>query len=314
MRGHVSDGMRSETIRDGDINGMAGKYTVTEVEERTKVAASTLRQWERRYGFPLPERSGAGYRLYSDRDLEHILAMKRYIDDGVPASRAAELVQKVPVTVQAPRPVEQLTHELVEALENLHEGRAEALLSEAFALHPVETVLLDVVRPAMIIIGNDWHDGAIRATTEHFASNYIKTRLYSLLSLVGLRRSSRRVIVACAPGEQHEIGPLILAVLLRRAGYHTVFLGADTPVEDLIDLVQTFKPDALLISALLPQALERLCDMGEALRQDGGLLVLGGQAFEDRPELARSLGGQFLGNDVRQVIEQLDALLEKGEA
>lgn len=294
---------------------MTGKYTVTEVEERTKVAASTLRQWERRYGFPLPERSEAGYRLYSDRDLEHILAMKRYIDDGVPASRAAELVQKVPPASEGPRPVAQLTEELVTALEAFDELRAEVVLSEAFALHPVETVLLDVLRPAMVAIGEDWHSGAIRTTTEHFASNYVQARLRSLLTLVGPERGNRRVIVACAPGERHEIGPLILAVLLRRAGYRTVFLGADTPAEDLIDLLRHFRPDALLLSALLPESLERLCHESERLREAAGKLVFGGQAFEARPEVARSLGGTFLGNDLREVIGRLGELLEgKGEA
>lgn len=293
---------------------MTGKYTVTEVEERTKVAASTLRQWERRYGFPLPERSEAGYRLYSDRDLEQIVAMKRYIDDGVPASRAAELVQKVPVASEGPRPVAQLTEELVAALESFDELRAEVVLSEAFALHPVETVLLDVVRPAMIAIGEDWHRGTIRTTTEHFASNYVQARLRSLLTLVGPERGKRRVVVACAPGERHEIGALILAVLLRRAGYRTVFLGADTPAEDLSDLLLHFQPDALLLSALLPESLEQLCEVGERLRDAAGLLVFGGQAFEARPEVARSLGGAFLGNDLREVVGRLGELLEgKGE-
>ncbi|MEX2501217.1 MAG: MerR family transcriptional regulator, partial [Trueperaceae bacterium] len=70
-----------------------GKFTVHEVEERTDVPAATLRQWERRYGCPKPERSTSGYRLYADVDLRVIETMKRYIDDGVPASRAADLVR-----------------------------------------------------------------------------------------------------------------------------------------------------------------------------------------------------------------------------
>ena len=73
-----------------------GKFTVNEVEERTKVPAGTLRQWERRYGFPCPERSDSGYRLYSEDDIRSIETMKHHIADGIPASRAAELVKEVP--------------------------------------------------------------------------------------------------------------------------------------------------------------------------------------------------------------------------
>ena len=95
---------------------VTGKYTVNEVEERTRVPAATLRQWERRYGFPRPERSGSGYRLYGDDDLRHILAMKRHIDDGVPASRAAEMVRVAEVRAYGPRPLDHLRDELVAAL------------------------------------------------------------------------------------------------------------------------------------------------------------------------------------------------------
>ena len=83
---------------------VTGKYTVNEVEDRTGVPAATLRQWERRYGFPLPERSASGYRLYGDDDLRHIVAMKRHIDDGVPASRAAEMVRADQAGARGRRP------------------------------------------------------------------------------------------------------------------------------------------------------------------------------------------------------------------
>ena len=66
-----------------------GKYTVREVEERTGVPASSLRQWERRYGFPKPERSESGYRYFSEGDIDAISRMRDLVAEGVPPSRAA---------------------------------------------------------------------------------------------------------------------------------------------------------------------------------------------------------------------------------
>ncbi len=292
---------------------MSGKYTVNEVEERTKVPASTLRQWERRYGFPLPERSDAGYRLYSDHDLSSIEAMKRHVEDGVPASRAADLVQKLSVIPEGPRPAGELAQELVAALVSLDEARAGDVLSEAFALHSVEAVMQGVIKPSMVEIGERWHSGEVRTTTEHFASNYLEARLRALLTLGSSAQASsqqqRAVIVSCAPGEHHELGALMLAVALRRAGYRVYFLGADTPIADLAEMARAVRPAAILISAMLQDSLEQL----GAARQLGGLtrvLVFGGAAFEGQPELARSLGGVFLDNDPSRALERLGELLE----
>jgi MerR family transcriptional regulator, light-induced transcriptional regulator len=293
---------------------MSGKYTVNEVEERSKVPATTLRQWERRYGFPMPERSEAGYRLYSDHDLKLIEAMRRYVEDGVPASRAAELVQKLSVPADGPRPAAEFVRELTDALVALEEAQANDVMSEAFALHSVETVMLNVLKPAMVEIGRRWHSGEIPSTTEHFASNIVQTRLRALLNLAANRRAGLAVVVACAPKDRHELGALMLAVSLRRAGYRVYYIGADTPVADLWQMAKSIRPAAVLISAMLPQSVEALLAERDTLRVLAPVLVFGGAAFEGQPELARSLGGIFLGNDLKEAIERLGDTLQEVKA
>ena len=132
-----------------------GKYTVNEVEERTKVPASTLRQWERRYGFPKPDRADSGYRLYSDADVAHIETMKFHIADGVPASRAAELV-KFTLSARGSRSLREMRETLVGAFRAFDEAQANEILSEAHALHTVEGVLLELFQGAMEDIGALW--------------------------------------------------------------------------------------------------------------------------------------------------------------
>lgn len=287
---------------------MTGKYTVNEVEERTKVPASTLRQWERRYGFPMPERSESGYRLYSERDLQQIEAMKRHIEDGVPASRAADLVQQLGVASKGPRPTQDLCKELVNALLDLDDVRADEILSEAHALHSVETVMLELLRNAMVEIGQRWHDNKIRTTTEHFASQYVQGRLRTLLGLSPKLNKSAAIIVACAPGDQHELGALIIAVMLRRTGYRVYYLGADTPIEDLVEMAETLKPLAVMVSASVKESVLQLLSKRDCFQRMKTKIIFGGLGFQSQPELARSIGGTYFEGDIQHLKTFLDGM------
>lgn len=292
---------------------MTGKYTVNEVEERTKVPASTLRQWERRYGFPLPERSESGYRLYSEHDLQQIEAMKRHIEDGVPASRAADLVQQLGVAPKGPRPAQDLRDELVNALTALDDVRADSVLSEAHALHSVETVMFELLRPAMVEIGQRWHDGKILTTTEHFASQYVQGRLRTLLGIAPKLNKSLSVIIACAPGDQHELGALILAVMLRRTGYRVYYLGANTPVKDLAEMVEAVKPIAVMVSASVRESVSQLLAEREYFQRMKTEVIFGGLGFHGQPELARSIGGTYFEDNIQNLTSFLSSIADKSK-
>jgi DNA-binding transcriptional MerR regulator/methylmalonyl-CoA mutase cobalamin-binding subunit len=292
---------------------VAGKYTVNEVEERTHVPATTLRQWERRYRFPCPERSEAGYRLYSDDDLRDILAMKRYIAEGVPASQAAKLVREHEAPKLAARPLDSLRRELVARLVQVDEAGAERLLSEAYALHSVEDVVAKVIMPALVAVGDKWHRGEIDVAGEHFASAYVVGRLRQLLHLQGVNHRAPRVVVACAPENQHELAALALAALLRRRGYRVYYLGANTPVRDLAQLAARVDALAVMLSATTASSVAALEAQREALSRLAPLVVYGGAAFDERPEAAARLNGHYLGKDLIQALEQFDRLVQREE-
>jgi MerR family transcriptional regulator, light-induced transcriptional regulator len=290
-----------------------GKYTVNEVEERTGVPAATLRQWERRYGFPLPERSDSGYRLYGDDDLRHIRAMKQHIEDGVPASRAAAMVRSEGDVERGPRSLAALRADLVEALVALDEGLADRVIGEAHALHPLEDVVLDLFRSTMTELGERWHAGRIATTTEHFASSYIQGRLRQLMGLAGNSRNGQRVIVACAPHDQHEIGAMMLAVMLRREGYHVLYVGANTPVADLADMARAVRPAAVMVSASSLESVDHLLAQRAHLEGLAPVVAFGGHGINEDPRRAELLGGVYLGDDVPQALRLLAQQLRESE-
>lgn len=288
---------------------MSGKYTVNEVEERTKVPASTLRQWERRYGFPMPARSESGYRLYSDFDVQQIETMKRYIGDGVPASRAAALVKNAKSNPSQAKSTQHLGRDLLNAMIDLNDTEADKLLSEAYALHTVEKVLLEIMKPTMLELGNMWHDGKISTTTEHFASSYVQGKLRGLFSLAAANQFSPSIVVACAPGDQHELGALMLAVLLRRQGYRVYYIGANTPVADLVLMAKQMKPLSIMISASTTESVERLLEEKAALKNAAELMIYGGAGFERQQESIKDLGGHSLSTDLENAVKEFAELI-----
>ena len=288
-----------------------GRYTVNEVEERTKVPASTLRQWERRYGFPKPERSDAGYRLYCEVDIRNIELMKRHIAQGVPASRAAELICQADPEQALPSSLTELQGALLGALLALDESRADRIFSHAYSLHSVETVLSEIVQRAMVKLGTLWHQGEVPLTTEHFASAYLQGRLRTLMSATVNPEGGSLVIVACAPLEHHELGALVLATLLRRAGHRVLYLGANTPVKDLRDLAHTLRPAGVMISASSAESVAQLTEARSYLVGMAPVVAFGGGAFNRQPGLAETLFGTFLAEDAAGAVRRFAELVQQ---
>ena len=287
-----------------------GRYTVNEVEERTKVPASTLRQWERRYGFPKPERSGSGYRLYCESDICNIEQMKRYIAQGVSASRAAELLCRE-ASAALPGSVRGLQQALFGALLNLDEAKADEVFGQAYSLHGVETVLAELAQVTAAELSTLRDHSQVPVATERFATAYLEGRLRALLSATANIPAGAVVVVACAPLEHDEIGALVFATLLRRAGYRVIYLGANTPVRGLRELARTLEPLGVTVFASSAQAATLLAEARGYFIGLAPVLAFGGAVFNQHPELAEVLAGTPLEPGAQRALRQVSRLLEQ---
>ena len=282
-------------------------YSVAAVARHTGVPAVTLRAWERRYGFPSPRRTSGGRRLYTQRDIWTVRALRTQTDQGVPISRAIAVLrdggwppaapEAVPAT-DGQAPLGALGTQLLQALLDLAAGRAEQVLSEAFSLLSVEDVCLGLIQPTLNEIGRRWHNGEASVAQEHFATGLIRARLSSLLehTLVGMDRSE--ILAACPPGEWHELGLLMICLFLERRGYRVGYLGANLPADEFERVVQCGRPRLVLVSAQTEETAEAL---GDVLRRLGRLapprpeLAYGGWIFNQRPELRARTAGRVSG-------------------
>jgi len=231
------------------------RYNIRAVERLTGVPAPTLRSWERRYGFPLPVRTATARRLYSEDDLRVIRWVRCQTGLGLAVAQAIDLAREgasVPPhhnSAGGPLPdSETLVAALVGTARHYDEHAVEAALALAFSTYPPDRVLLEVLTPALVTIGDLWAGGELSATAEHFITNLIRRRLLALLGSQPVLAQRPAAVLACLPGEQHELGLLMLALFLRWSGLHVIYLGANVPVSDLIHLLETEDLDALCLS------------------------------------------------------------------
>ena len=184
--------------------------------------------------------------------------------------------------------------------------RAETLLDEAGPKIPLETLVLDVLRPALAGLRRDAASGRIAAGGERLAYALLRERLTTLSERASQGQGYRALAVP-APGEEVETGLLILTLLMCQAGWSVIHL-AQLPEEGLEEAVASVQPHAILFSAALAPGAGRLLSLAEELRREHPDLffVLDGPGF--RPSAVARLGGAALlaGADVRKSLAAID--------
>ncbi|KAB8143795.1 MerR family transcriptional regulator [Chloroflexia bacterium SDU3-3] len=296
-------------------------FNTKAVVRETVVPADTFRAWERRYGIPCPQRTAGGHRLYSERDMAVIRWLRDRTAGGMNISQAIQQLAaaldcqcgaSAPALVDAPQPMAHMATQLADLLTRFDSAGAERLLSEAFAMHPLEDVLVSLVQPALVDVGERWHRHEINVATEHFASQFIRRKLSGLLGLFDRQAGQSRAVVACAPSELHDLGALVVALFLARRGWSVIYLGAQVPMADLEATVATLRPTIVCLSASMPETAAQVADVASALRRShpGVLIGFGGRVFNDAPALRDSIPGIFLGADARELVAILGQRLQ----
>ncbi len=252
---------------------------IGELSRRSGVSPELLRAWERRYDLLRPQRSPGGLRLYSEEDLERVRAMQRHIAAGVAAREAAVLAtQTAPQTATAAVfDARTVRAELRRTLEAFDEPGGQAVFDSLLAVATVDTLLSEVVLPYLREVGERWERGEASIAQEHFASSLLRGRLLGLARGWG-RGGGRRALLACPPGEQHDLGLIAFGLALRERGWRIDYLGTDTPIESIAEAAATIEPELLVVSAVAGKPLRRLAGEIAALAQDRTVAVAGAGA------------------------------------
>ena len=309
--------------------------------------ADTLRRWEGRYNVLSPQRTGSGYRLYSQRDVDTILWLKSKLEEGLSISLASEMLRQkggdppraeesaapsIPALSVPPLPLptplhtgessvrsfDALRDELLHALKSVDETRAGEVISEALTLYSVEDVCIQVLQGVLVRIGELWLTGEVTVAVEHFASSFARARLENLFNQSPHNVHGPFAVVACAPEELHELGAMFLAIFLRRSGFRVVYLGQNVPLDSLLGMVRALRPEAVCISATRAETAATLYNLRDSLDEmqeregHAPVLAYGGRVFNRYPHISDRLGGIYLGEDARKAVVTLLERLRGG--
>ena len=231
-----------------------GTYRIGELSRRSGVSPELLRAWERRYGLLAPTRSAGGLRLYSSTDLARVQAMQQHLAEGLAAAEAAARVIRVTADDGMAPPA--AGAELAAALASFDEGAAHAAFDALLAQLSLDALLRDIVVPYLHELGERWERGETSIAQEHFASSVLRGRLLGLARGWG-QGIGQTALLACAPGEQHDLGLLAFGLALRARGWRIVYLGADTPVSSAADTAASCDPALVVVSAVDGRAFRR---------------------------------------------------------
>lgn len=240
----------------------APTYNITAVERDTGLSKDVLRMWERRYGFPTPERDANGDRLYPAEQVQRLRLIKRLMDLGhrpgkLIATPDEELAALAPRRVAA-GPVVPEEHgpehdELIDLLRR-HEGGAFLQgLQQRLARQGLQRFVQDTVASLARRVGEAWEQGTLEVFEEHLFSELTMRLLRQ--SITSLPAGSRpRILLTTLPGEQHLLGLLMAEALFTLEGAECIPLGTQTPLLEIGRAASAHRADvvALSFSAAFP--------------------------------------------------------------
>jgi DNA-binding transcriptional MerR regulator len=281
----------------------SGRLRIGELSRRVGESPELLRAWETRYGLVHPERTPGGLRLYSERDERRVRVMRHHINAGLSASEAARLAK----LADDPRAgAESVTPAAIDAalersFDAFDEPAAQAALDRLLIAFGLRQALRDVILPFLHRLGQRWAAAQASVAQEHFASNIIGGRLRSLAQGWG-DGVGPPAVLACPPGELHELGLLSFGLVLRERGWRINYFGADTPLGDIAATVEKLSPAIVVLAAVTQQ---RFFDSADEIKALAGQVRVGLAGAGASAALARRLGAESLAGGLMEVAEAL---------
>jgi MerR family transcriptional regulator, light-induced transcriptional regulator len=289
-----------------------GLLRIGELAQRTGVSPELLRAWEQRYGLLRPSRSSGGFRLYSGDDEARVRRTVQLIQSGLSAAQAARAALSEPSPTEtasersrgwfASPEFERTKEHLTSALDSFDGEQSNAAIDELLSGFTLETVLREVLLPYLRDLGDRWAGGTATVSQEHFASNLIRGRL------MGLARGwdkgdGPRVLLACPPGESHDLGLIMFGIVVSQRGWRVTYLGADTPFSTLVDTSRRLRPDLIVLAATVSDVIRSQAPEVRELASVAPVWLGGGISSDD----ARAVGVTLLPGDPVQAARFVSA-------
>jgi MerR family transcriptional regulator, light-induced transcriptional regulator len=261
-----------------------GLYKMRTVSGLTGFSPTRLRVWEQRYKILTPTRLPGGHRMYTEEDVHALRMIHALLQNGrsigeiarlgrtallsQPALAESEVPTASPsidpsalhpsaffpngprsLAVPLHRELARCRTTIVEAAGQIDGATLDRALDYAFSIVSPDVVIAQVIEPAACLIGEQWKAHHCSIGGEHLASSLFLYRLRKLIEMTNTtaRADAPRVVCACFPGEQHELGLLVCTYHLARRGLRVAYLGSSLPFADLGHACTALGPAAVYL-------------------------------------------------------------------
>lgn len=238
------------------------KISIGKLSEATNIPIPTLRTWERRYSFPVSERTEGNHRLYDVSLVPHLRLVVEVLAKGHRAKQVLGLSMQELQTLVGETKQPEIKSEItensadVDALFEIWLADVKALNSKACLAHfrlalsqfGLKRFVLERVVPFISKIGCAWHDGELQIFQEHFATRLIGQFLEEHWQLINASNTGSIVVLSSHPLEKHTLGFHLVASMLVLEGYTVVLLGNNTPVDEIVACAEQTKALAIALT------------------------------------------------------------------
>ena len=248
---------------------------ISAVERETGLSKDVLRIWERRYGFPEPQRDDNAERLYPPEQVAKLRTIKRLMDTGM---RPGKLMQRTLAELNAfaetrPGPRRDLVapaleRDLLNLLRTHNAAALQHALATQLARQGLQRFVLETVTPLSRAVGEAWMRGDLQIFEEHLFSEQMQVTLRLAINSFPRQASVPRVLLTTFPGEQHGLGLLMVEALLVPEGAQCISLGTQTPIEDIRNAALAHKAHIVALSFSSSFPLRQAGDGLAALRRN----------------------------------------------
>ena len=294
-----------------------GLVPIRTVSSLTGVNSVTLRAWERRYDLIKPVRTPKGHRLYTMADVDLIHQVMTLLDNGMSIGQVRRVLEAKPAPPEpegesqpAVSPWLNYQDRLLHAITAFDEQALHALYNEVLSLYPVDIVTSRLIVPLLRELGERWAEGQGSIAEEHFFSVFLRNELGARFHHLNRDRRGPRLLVACLPGEQHEVGLLLFALAALDRDYQVVLLGPNTPLLELPPVVKRTAIHGIVLAGSADGAATALQQELPALCQAVALPVfIGGRVVSACRQAITAAGAIPLDDELNAALRVIGATL-----
>jgi MerR family transcriptional regulator, light-induced transcriptional regulator len=231
---------------------MENLISIGELARLTRITTHTLRVWEKRYGTTHSQRLPSGHRRYPKEDVPRLRAIAKALESGYRASKVVsgtlEELQGLMGLNPFINPNSSSTSTegakissnemLIERwVKGIHMYDDDSLLQgfhqQWNKVGPLKFIM-DYAAPLIERVGTGWETGEMTIPQEHFATECLSSFLSSKWRQLNSRKEGWTAILATLLGETHSLGLLMSAVVASLSNAKIIYLGLNTPIEDII--------------------------------------------------------------------------------